>query len=817
MDEPGSLKPIVSIRIRLLLLLLGVAALVVVVASVIAVSSTQSQGQIAQDVSSQALREQAEEYLVRLTRSSANENDLILEQLRMNAHNLAAYAAEIFGNPDAFTGDHFWVQEDHMFVGPDGQYMNGESDTSSVFVPVTSQVDEETIRDIEVSAYLDFMFVNLFESNPNIEAIYFATQRDVTRYYPNIGLGSVVPPDFQPTQRPWYTGSTLTNNTEREAWWSPVYVDATGLGLVTTAAAPVYSGEDDLIGVVGIDVTLNEMKASMESTRILETGYSFLIDKDGFSVALPEQGYKDILGRNPGPDEAGADLSGVTTAFGPILASMLNGENGFQSIVVDGEELFVAYAPMRNTGWSLGSVVQSREVLRAVTDLQAEIEHTNRSLVLNRIVPVSLVLFLVVVVVGWVLTNRLVEPIQKLASAAQMIGSGQWDVELPQVRNDEIGVLARAFRSMIGQLQEMVGRLESLVAERTYELSRRTDQLEAAARVAREASAIRDVKPLLNRAVRLISDRFGFYHAGVFLIDDIEEYAILQAASSDGGQRMLERGHKLRVGQTGIVGVVAGTGSPRIALDVGVDAVFFNNPDLPYTRSEMALPLKVRNHVVGVLDVQSTQGAAFNEEDIEILQILADQLALALENARLLEESQRSIQEVSKMYGQQTLRVWEQRSRHRPSTFVYDRLGVESVEPNRLEKEPQKIISEPVILSEDGFQKLVVPISVRGQVLGWVMFRREMDQEPWTEEELTLVQEAINQITPALENARLLEETQYQAAREQTVNIISTEMRGSVSMDAIMQNTVKELGKWLGAARTFIQLGPGFERERPSE
>ncbi len=167
------------------------------------------------------------------------------------------------------------------------------------------------------------------------------------------------------------------------------------------------------------------------------------------------------------------------------------------------------------------------------------------------------------------------------------------------------------------------------------EAQRRAAQLAAAAEVARDATSILDVEQLLNETVHLISEQFGFYHAGVFLLDEAGEYAVLQAASSEGGQRMLARGHKLRVGKVGIVGKVAATGEPHIALDVGKDAVHFANPDLPDTHSEMGLPLRVRGRVIGVLDVQSTRVAAFTEDDVAVLQTLADQLAAAIANARL--------------------------------------------------------------------------------------------------------------------------------------------------------------------------------------
>ena len=172
-------------------------------------------------------------------------------------------------------------------------------------------------------------------------------------------------------------------------------------------------------------------------------------------------------------------------------------------------------------------------------------------------------------------------------------------------------------------------------------------QLQMAAEVARDATTAHDLDDLLNRAVNLVRDRFGFYHAGIFLVDERGEYAVLRAATGEAGRAMLEHGHKLRVGEVGIVGYVTGTGQPRIALDVGADAVHFKNPFLPETRSELALPFKVEERVIGALDVQSRRAAAFDEDDVRMLQVMADQLAVAIEKAHLLHETQQKAQELT--------------------------------------------------------------------------------------------------------------------------------------------------------------------------
>jgi putative methionine-R-sulfoxide reductase with GAF domain len=204
-------------------------------------------------------------------------------------------------------------------------------------------------------------------------------------------------------------------------------------------------------------------------------------------------------------------------------------------------------------------------------------------------------------------------------------------------------------RQVAERTGDLVARSTQLLdANRRLEASVQTSQkratlLQASAEVSRAVAQIRELDHLLPQVTRLISKHFGFYHAGVFLIDKASHYAVLRGASSAGGQRMLARQHRLRVGSQGIVGYVTVTGKTRVAMNVGADAVFFNNPELPDTQSEMAIPLRVGAELIGALDVQSTEDAAFTEEDVTVLELLADQITIAIENARLNRESQRAL------------------------------------------------------------------------------------------------------------------------------------------------------------------------------
>jgi PAS domain S-box-containing protein len=222
-------------------------------------------------------------------------------------------------------------------------------------------------------------------------------------------------------------------------------------------------------------------------------------------------------------------------------------------------------------------------------------------------------------------------------------------VDIAREVADQLAVAIRQ-AGLREQVQHHADELEQRVAERTAELERRTTQLQVAAEVARDATTVHNLDDLLDSAANMVRDRFGFYHAGVFLIDEAGagaggEYAVLRSATGDAGRQMLEQGHRLKVGEVGIVGHVCASGEPRIAHNVGADAVHFVNPLLPGTRSEMALPLRVEGHVIGALDVQSAEEAAFHQDDVEILQVMADQLAVAIERTRLFQQKQTALEE----------------------------------------------------------------------------------------------------------------------------------------------------------------------------
>lgn len=422
-------------------------------------------------------------------------------------------------------------------------------------------------------------------------------------------------------------------------------------------------------------------------------------------------------------------------------------------------------------------------------------------------------------------TTVLVRPVTALTAIAQKISAGDLTAQAQVTTKDEIGTLASTLNQMSIELNKTLTGLEERVNERTSELVVAREQSELRARqltiiseVSRAIAGEQNLDRLLPLITRLVSEKFGFYHIGIFLIDDSNTFAILRASNSDGGQRMLARGHRLAVGQVGIVGFVSKTGNPRIALDVGADATFFNNPDLPLTRSEMALPLKVRNDIIGVLDVQSTQAAAFNENDINILSILADQVAIAIDNARLFGESQRALDEVQSVYNQFTQQEWSAVSRQLGGTgYIHSLAGGRDVDEfiqtdaiRAALRRGEVIVVTPQSEEED--PAIAMPVKLRNQVIGVLNVKSPIKGHVWSMDEINMIQSVSDRLALALENARLFNQAQRRAATERAIGDVSSRLSASSDIDDILRLTVEELGKLLTNSEIAIQIGDGIQK-----
>ncbi len=509
-------------------------------------------------------------------------------------------------------------------------------------------------------------------------------------------------------------------------------------------------------------------------------------------------------------------------------AAALKGKTTLNRIVSNGLSLAIFSAPIYDYS---GKVIG---VLDIIQDRTALVQANARQLLIN--------LFLILLTMGSALIlilvngSRALNPIRALTDAAREIANGNLNRAAQIHSGDEFEQLGNTFNAMTGQLRDLVTTLESRVQERTAELEtrsaelasrsqelasanqrveRRAAQLEAIAEVSSEIASLQKMDTLLPQITRQISEKFGYYHVGIFLLDEAREYALLVAANSEGGQRMLARGHKLQVGRVGIVGYATGTGNPRIALDTGMDAVFFNNPDLPETRSEMALPLRSSRGIIGALDVQSVTSNAFNQDDIRVLSTLADQISIAIENDRLFEQTEKSLTEVETIYRQYLRNEWGRISRtEKLLGFRHQSGKTRALEAPLLYPEMQAAIQsgepERQFDEDNNSGALAVPVKLRGEVIG-ILNVRLPGKKKWREDELTITQAVADRVAISLENARLLDESQRRANKERAIGEITSKISGSVNMQNVMKTTVAELERLMPGSDIVIQFADPTE------
>lgn len=399
----------------------------------------------------------------------------------------------------------------------------------------------------------------------------------------------------------------------------------------------------------------------------------------------------------------------------------------------------------------------------------------------------ALIVFLVstppIAVLGWLLGNSLTRPISKLIEGAEAITRGNLDYRANVKTGDEIEVLAEAFNAMAGKTSELISGLEQSVAERTALLST-VNQL------GRAITSVLDPEEVIHQVVNLITERLGYYYAAIFLVDDSGQWAELRDATGEAGRVLKESKHRLHIEGRNMVGSAIRTRRARVALDVGAEPARFENPLLPYTRSEIALPLIVGDRVLGALDVQSTAEAAFSEQDIETMQGMANQVAVALENARLFQDTRQGLQELRAIQRQYVREGWTS------LLSSTDKLKYEVGEKHADSSGPE----------------LDVPLTLRDQIIGQITL--EGDDE-WTPEERAWVDAVATQAAIALENARLVEQSQKTATYERIVSEITGKVWSASSIDAILRTAVRELGKALNANEAHIELGIEEESERP--
>ena len=589
---------------------------------------------------------------------------------------------------------------------------------------------------------------------------------------------------------------------------SSVYIDDDTSEPRIVISIPVKDILGNFEGALVAEVNLKFMWDLVDQIKVGEAGYAYVVDAQGNLLAFRDSGLvlqsanvKQIAEVSEFLKDPSAP---VDTFSAPTRYSGLGG-----AIVIG------SYAPLGTPPWAVVVELPWNEAYRDVILL---IERTLASI---------LGIAIVASLIGVVVARRLAAPIVELSGVASEIAKGNLNVQAGGTGTNEIVWLSDSFNGMITQLRDLIGNLERRVAQRTSELevvnrqsSRRVTQLQAITKLSEEIAQVRDLNELFNIITHLISELFGFYHVGIFIVDSEKEYAVLQATNSEGGQRMLTRAHRLKLG-TGVVGYSAQTGLSRIALDVGNDAVFFDNPDLPQTRSEAALPLKARGETIGVLDVQSTEPNAFSIEDLQVLNALANQVSISFENIRLLTETRAALAQAEEVYNEFTRTEWSRAVAQSDQTgFRYQAGRIEMVEGSL--ESPEAVLAmttgSVAMKHAQGITgrrpTVAVPVMLRGEIIGVLQIEADDPSREWQEEDVSLVQSVAERAAFALENARLFQDARRRASKEQMISESTSRISGALNIENILRTTAQELERVLGGSEVLIRFRQDQDKEQ---
>lgn len=375
---------------------------------------------------------------------------------------------------------------------------------------------------------------------------------------------------------------------------------------------------------------------------------------------------------------------------------------------------------------------------------------------------------------SYLILRTITRPFQTMISAFKLVEQGDLSRRINVLSTDEAGELAIYFNRMLSQLSVLQGSLEKQVQERT-------SRLRATVQVSNAITAILDTDELIERVVNVIAEEFDYYYAALFLTDVSGRWAELRAATGDAGRVLRANHHRLEIGSRNMVGRSIQTREPVVAMNTAEAPARFENPLLPYTRSEIALPLIVGDRVYGALDAQSTREGEFTPEVIETLKTMANQVAVALDNAHSFQNAQRSIQDMQSIQRQYLMNAWEGFTRE--NGLLDYTIG---------ETEPGEIVTETE-----------VPLTLRDQPIGVIQVTGGRD---WTPEERSMIEAIAAQAALALENARLVEESQSSARREHVVAEITGKIWTSTTTDSILQTAARELGRVLETDEVTIEL-----------
>lgn len=508
----------------------------------------------------------------------------------------------------------------------------------------------------------------------------------------------------------------------RDSYIGPVEIDEDNGDPFMTIAIPLFEPRSvQLSNVLVAKIRFDAISDLIASLQLGEDETIYILNGEGTIVAHqePSAGFVGLTGRQISEGES--DQIGLSGDSVILSVSELN---------LDQQQLFVVAEILESASLELFSAVMTTLAI------------------------IIIITLLLAGASGYLAARQIVRPIEGLAITSESIASGDFSKRVEIKSQDEIGTLAVSFNNMTEQLQGLVGSLEQRVGERTRDL-------ELATEIGQIIAQIQDLDQLIAEAVETIRARFNLYYTQIYLVNDSKDLLVLRAGTGEVGAKLLRRAHTLNLAPGSINGQSAMERKAVIVTDTSRSTFFQPNPDLPETRSEMSIPLIGGTDLVGVLDLQSSEANALSEDNLSAFEAIAGQLAIAIQNARLIREINRARTELEARIKKTAFENWDQ---YLDAIHQSEQIGY-------LFRDNELVaVSGDNAIEMKGNQTAAKPILVAGNSIGAIEIQSE-DAIHLSLDDQELLEAVAQRVGLQIENLRLLEETErYRQEAEDATN-----------------------------------------------
>jgi len=582
----------------------------------------------------------------------------------------------------------------------------------------------------------------------------------------------------------WYI---LPRSTRQEVTIAPIFRRIQDQDVVIASFIIPIVQNGKFYGIAGVDAPIGFVQQLVNNIDLYDSAANAVLFTDtGTLIAVRQR-----------PELTNQPANLIYADFDTIQPHL---KTSFTRLSPDGKYLQI-FSPINigegGTHWVMGLIIPIQKITAPATTAAI------------RQVAISTGLIVLALVFLWLLAGQIVRPLRVLTNTATAVAQGDWTVRANIHSKDEAEVLADAFNVMTSQLQTSFSTLEQRVADRTK-------ALETSAEVSRRLTAILDPRQLAREVVNEVQTAFNYYYAQIYLFDGTGENLVLTAGTGEAGAEMMKRGHALPKGR-GLVGRAAENNLPVLVSDTSQASDWLPNELLPDTKAEAAIPIAVGDRVLGVLDVQDDVTNDINSDDITLLESLAGQVAISLQNAGSYARAEAALQEAKSLveYAAEAIAVFDlttglfteaNENASKLYGLSYDELM--KVGPAQMSPPRQPDGSDS---TEKAMELIGIVLEKGSNFFEWNHINAQGDEFPCEIRMVRLpgdrprVRASVTDIT---ERKHLQELTAMRARQQEAINVITQRIQAATTIEEAMQVAARELGHALGGRQTLVALEP---------